>query len=86
MTVQLGDYRIIRVDDLNWAVEKRTLSKKTGKVEWRDTLRFYYPTIKLAALKLFDLVVDPGDAKTLTDLIDAVDNARDAIVAAIEAR
>lgn len=83
MTIQLGDYRIIRYDDLNWAVQKRRFNKKSGEDEWGRNNR-YYPTLRMAALCLLEWVPTVDDAETLRDLVNAVDRAGAAIVKAVE--
>ena len=82
--VEVGDYRIRRFDELNWCIEKKHLGetgKRKGEVYYAD--RQYYPTLEMAAENMLHYVIDDTDAKSLKDIVVAIEVAKDKVIKAV---
>lgn len=82
--VKVGDYRIRRFDELNWCIEKKRLGetgKKKGEVYFAD--RQYYPTLEMAAEHMLRYAINDTDAKSLKDIIVAIEVAKDKVIKAV---
>ena len=84
--VVIQDYRIRRYDDLNWCVEQSQIKEKgknVGDLHWPESRRRYLPNLRMCARYLIDLLPETEHCETLNDLIEAVEEARDAVVRAV---
>ena len=78
------DYRLRRLDEFNWTLDRRVLAKKRGSKgkKWKSI--GYFPSLDQAALRLFDRLLLSGESSPLIrDLIREVQDARDHIVTLI---
>ena len=88
--IEIGNYRINRLDALNWTVETRSVHKKgknEGVAYWK--VRGYFPGLQQAALNLFNDMIFRSEASiseisTVESLIDAMETAKSDIVNAIK--
>lgn len=64
-------YRINHIDSRNYIIEKKRISKTTGKECW-DNVGGYYPNIDLTCKALKDIIISDGvdECTNVYDLIE----------------
>lgn len=85
--IQLSKYRLRRLDDLNWTVEKGKIpqdGKNAG--QWIAYNKSFFPNPGAAALWLYDrLLLEEGiEFNDLKDLGELVERYRNEILEAVE--
>ena len=79
-----SDYRISRMDSLNWFVEESYDVKKgkhAGEKAWK--MVGYYTKLEHAALALFDILISVDGVSDMEELIDVISEAKSDIIDAV---
>lgn len=79
--LQVGDFRIVKADRLNWVVDYKNSKGEFGSIGKRS----YYQNLESAAIAILKkIVLTTKDEKTIKDLIATIQHAEKRIIEAIK--
>jgi len=85
--IEIGEYRIIKADPLNWSIDKSNISEKgktKGKMVWRSI--GYYYDLSQGLISFHEALIKDGygDTESIEDLMDLITDAKLAIIESVK--
>lgn len=80
--IQIDNLRMRKYDALNWTIEQKYIAHHgihTGETNWKNI--GYYESLETATRNLF--IISISDTDSISDLIKAIDKAKEAIIKAL---
>lgn len=82
--IEIGEYKIHKMDERNWVVEKKRIiqeGENKGDVVWGN--RTYYGKLQYAAHSLLDKLISDADVTSAKRIVNTIKQAKKDIAQAV---